>query len=115
MLNSIVLAGNLGEDPKITYLGDGSAVAKFSLAFHSNGKKEKAPGWIKIAAFKKLAEICQQYLQKGDKVAVSGILEQNSWEQDGVKRTSFQIIAHNVEFIKLKGNNQEAGNDEVPF
>lgn len=115
MLNSIVLAGHRGEDPKISYSGDGGAVASFSFAFHSNGKKEKTPGWIRVICFKHLAEICQKYLAKGDKIAITGILEQNSWEgSDGSTKKSFQIIAHNIEFIKLKGNHEQ-GNDDVPF
>ncbi|MCX5814393.1 MAG: single-stranded DNA-binding protein [Proteobacteria bacterium] len=63
--------------------------ASFNLAFKS-GKKT---GWIKVASFQKLAEIVEQHLKKGNRVVVSGSLNQEQWESEGTKRTSFKLIA----------------------
>lgn len=102
MLNSVILAGHLGEDPKISYGGDGGAIATFSFAFHSNGNKEKTASWIKVVCFKSLADIAQKFLAKGDKIAITGILEENAWTKDGVTKKNLQIVASNIEFIQLK-------------
>jgi len=101
MLNSCILTGNLGADPEIFYSSDGDPVATFNLAFRSSKKKT---GWIKITCFQKLAEITERHLHKGARIAVVGILDQNKWETDeGVTRTSIQLIANTIEFIKTDG------------
>lgn len=76
MLNQTVLTGNLGEDPKVSFTGEGKPVANFSLAFKSslNGKKTS---WIRVVCFNKLATIVESYLHKGAKIGLIGILDQN--------------------------------------
>ena len=118
MLNSTVLTGHLGEDPKISYTGDGKPVANFSFAFHSSVKKENDASWVKVVCFNKLAEIAQNYLHKGAKVSIIGILEQNRWTNDqGEKKSNYQIIANSIEFIKTDGRGFEGNQsqDDVPF
>ena len=101
MLNSCVLTGNLGADPEIFYSSEGDPVATFNLTFRSSKKKT---GWIKITCFQKLAEITERHLHKGARIAVVGILDQNKWETDeGVTRSSIQLIANSIEFIKTDG------------
>ena len=115
MPNICVLTGNLGGDPEIFYTNDGDPVASFSLAFRS--RKDKT-GWIKVSAFKRLAEVCEKYLHKGAKVTVSGSLSQEKWEtNDGETRTAFKLLANGVEFIKTDGRGFENGQteDDVPF
>ena len=116
MLNQCVLTGNLGADPEVFYSSEGNPVASFNLAFQSSKKKTC---WIKVVAFQKLADICGQYLHKGARIAVIGTLDQNKWEtDDGQNRSTFQIIANNIEFIKTDGRGFKEGvqsEDEVPF
>ena len=101
MLNSCILTGNLGADPEIFYSSEGDPVATFNLAFRSSKKKT---GWIKITCFNKLAEISERHLHKGARIAVIGTLDQQKWETDeGVNRSSFQVIANTIEFIKTDG------------
>jgi len=114
MLNSCILTGNLGADPEIFYSSEGDPIATFNLAFRSSKKKT---GWIKITCFQKLAEITERHLHKGARIAVVGILDQNKWETDeGVTRTSIQLIANTIEFIKTDGRGfSDNPPDDVPI
>ena len=115
MINSCILTGNLGADPEIFYSSEGNPVATFNIAFRSG--KDKT-GWIKVVAFKKLAEIVEKYLHKGARIGIVGTLDQQKWETDeGVTRTSFQLIANSLEFIKTDGRGFEDGQDkeDIPF
>ena len=115
MLNNCILTGNLGADPEIFYSSEGEPVATFNMAFRSSKKKT---GWIKITAFRKLAEVVEKYLHKGARIAIIGTLDQQKWETDeGVTRSTFQLIANSIEFIKTDGRGFEDGqdNDGTPF
>ena len=115
MLNVCTLTGNLGADPEVFYSSEGTPVATFNLAFRSSKKKT---GWIKITCFNRLAEISERHLHKGARIAVSGYLDQQKWETDeGVQRSSFQLIASSIEFIKTDGRGFEEGqdNDDIPI
>jgi single-strand DNA-binding protein len=114
MLNSVVLAGNLGGDPEIHFNSEGEPIASFNLAFRASKQKT---GWIKVTCFNKTAGIVEQYIKKGDRICVSGSLDYHQWEtNEGVKRSTLQMIANTIEFIKVKGfsenENQENG---TPF
>jgi single-strand DNA-binding protein len=115
MLNLTILTGNLGADPEIFYSSEGNPVANFSLAFRSG--KDKT-GWIKVVAFKKMAEIVEKYLHKGARIGIIATLDQQKWETDeGLSRSSFQLIANSIEFIKTDGRGFEEGqdNEDTPF
>ena len=114
MLNQIVLTGNLGGDPEVNFYGEGQPVANFNLAFNSSKKKT---GWIRITCFNKLAEIAEKYLHKGARIAVVGTLDQRKWEDEGVTKTAFSIIASSLEFIKTDGRGFDEGQqpEEIPF
>ena len=102
MLNHIVLVGNLGGDPEIFYSSEkGEPIASFNLAFRLGKRKT---GWVKITCFNKTAEVAEKYLHKGAKIGVSGILDYHKWEaNDGSQRSSVQVIANGIEFIKTDG------------
>jgi len=115
MLNQTVLTGNLGADPEVFYSSEGNPVATFNMAFRSSKKKT---GWIKCVAFNRLAEITEKYLHKGARIAIIGTLDQQKWETDeGATRSSFQLIANSIEFIKTDGRGFEdnQSQDDVPF
>ncbi len=112
-MNTCALTGNLGADPEVFYNAEGHAVANFNLAFRAGRKKT---GWIRVTCFNKTASTVEQYLRKGDRIAVSGSLDHNQWEaSDGSKRSSIQMIANTVEFIKVKGFTEGQGDEETPF
>ena len=115
MLNSVVLAGNLGGDPEIHFSTAGEPIASFNLAFRAGKAKT---GWIKVTCFKRLSEICEKHLHKGAKIAVSGVLDHSQWEtNEGAKRSALQMIANNIEFIKTDGRGfgDGKGEGETPF
>jgi len=115
MLNSCTITGNLGADPEIFYSSEGDPIATFNLAFRSTRKKTN---WIKVTCFNKLAEVTEKHLHKGARIAIIGTLDQQKWETDeGVQRTSFQLIANTVEFIKTDGRGFESNDtgEDVPF
>lgn len=115
MLNQCVLTCHLGNDPETFYSSEGSPVTSFNVAFQSSKRKT---GWIKIVCFQKLAEIASQYLHKGAKVAIIGTLDQHKWvNEEGQQRSSFQLIANSLEFIKTDGRGFEGkeNTDDVPF
>ena len=79
---------------------------------------KKKTGWIKVTCFRKLAEIAEKYLHKGARIGIVGTLDQQKWETDeGVQRSSFQLIANSIEFIKTDGRGFEDGQDKdgTPF
>lgn len=120
-MNRVILIGNLGGDPEVRYTAGGTAVGKFSLATSrkftgKDGQKQEKTEWHRIVAWAKLAEICGQYLTKGKKVMIEGRIEYGSYEKDGIKHYTTDIIAENMEM--LGGNGQGNGNqsrEEEPF
>ena len=110
MLNQCVLTGNLGADPEIFYSSEGDPIATFNLAFKSSRKKTN---WIKVTCFQRMSEVAERYLHKGARIAIIGTLDQQKWETDeGVARSSFQLIANSIEFIKTDGRGFDDGADE---
>jgi single-strand DNA-binding protein len=104
-INKVILIGNLGRDPEVRYTPDGTAVANFSIATSdewtdkaTNEKKERTE-WHRIVAWRRLGEICGEYLSKGRQVYVEGKLQTRSWEKDGVTRYTTEIIASDVQFL----------------
>jgi single-strand DNA-binding protein len=115
-MNQCILTGNLGADPDIRYSQNGDPIATLSLAFRLS--KEKT-GWVKVICFNKTAEVAETYLHKGAKILISATLDHNQWEtQDGQQRSTLQLIANRIEFIKTDGRGFEGGqhdNGDPPF
>ena len=115
-MNQVTITGNLGQDPETRYSQNGDPIATFNLAFRLS--KERT-GWIKITAVGKTAEVVETYLHKGAKILVSATIDHNKWEtEDGQQRSSIQLIANRIEFIKTDGRGFEGGHhdsDDPPF
>lgn len=110
-VNKVILVGRLGRDPEIRYFQDGTAVCNFSIATseewtdNATGEKREKTEWHRIVAFRKLGEVCGQYLAKGRQVYVEGRLQTRSWEQDGQTRYTTEIVASTVQFLGGRDNN----------
>jgi len=109
-LNKVTLIGNLGKDPELSYTASGVAVAKFSIATNerwkdNDGNVQERTEWHNIVAWRKLAEICGQYLKKGSKIYLEGKLQTRSWDDKntGVKRYTTEIIADDLIMLDSKG------------
>lgn len=112
-VNKVILVGRLGADPDVKTINNGNTVAKLSVATSEEwkdkeGNKQERVEWSRVVAWGKLAELCGKYLAKGRQVYVEGRLQTSSYEKDGVKKYSTDIVAHTVQFL---GGNPNAGAD----
>ena len=104
-INKVIIVGRLGRDPEVRYTPDGTAVANFSLATSDewrdkeSGEKRERTEWHRIVAWRRLGEICGEYLAKGRQVYIEGKLQTRSWEQDGTTRYITEIVASDVQFL----------------
>jgi single-strand DNA-binding protein len=110
-INRVVLTGNLTRDPELRATSGGLAVCKLGVAVNtrrknSDGQWEEKPNFFRVTVFGRQAESCANYLKKGRAVAIDGRLEWSSWETDGQKRESIDIIADTVQFL---GGREDAG------
>ena len=104
-MNNTILIGNLGDDPKSFFTPDGVQIVTFDLAFKSGKDKTS---WIRVSCFKKLAELSVKYLHKGARIGLVGRLDQSKWTtEDNQQRSSFRVIANQIEFIKTDGRGFE--------
>ncbi len=109
MLNQVVLIGRLTHDPELRYTaGGGVPVATFSLAVDrpfTNQQGDRDTDFIKIVTWRKQAENCANYLNKGSLAAVTGRLQIRSFEDsEGVKRKVAEVVADNVRFLDKKSD-----------
>jgi single-strand DNA-binding protein len=115
-INKVILIGNLGDDVKMHYFDDKNSVGRFPIATSESytnkttGEKVTTTDWHNIVVRNKLAEICEKYLSKGDKVYVEGKLKNRQWEQDGVKRYSTEVQVHEMTFLSTKKNAENSNN-----
>ncbi len=104
-LNKAMLIGNLGSDPEMRFTPSGNPVTTFRIAvnrtFNSpEGERKEETEWFSIVAWSRLAETCNQYLTKGQKVYVEGRLHTRTWDgQDGQKHYRTEVIASQVIFL----------------
>lgn len=116
-LNRVQLIGNLTRDPDVKQIPGGQTVATFSVATSfswndSSGARQSKTEFHNIVAWRKLAEICGQYLKKGAKVFVEGKLQTRDWQgEDGVKRYRTEIVADNMIMLGGKGEGSAFGGD----
>jgi len=103
-LNRVFLLGNLTRDPELRYVPSGAPVATFGLAVNrrfmtQHGEKKDEVCFVRIVVFGKQAESCSQHLSKGRLVFIEGRLQYRSWEHDGQKRSSLDVVADRVQFL----------------
>ena len=120
--HTVILVGNLGRDPEMRYTPAGQAVTNFSIAVNddytnNNGERVKRTIWVRVSAWGKQAESCNQYLKKGSKALVEGRLTADAatggpriWtKQDGTPGTSFEVSAQTVRFLSSRGESEGGG------
>jgi single-strand DNA-binding protein len=102
-LNKVMLIGNLGKDPELRYTTTGVAVASFTLATNESwkdqdGNTQERTEWHNIVAWRKLAEICGEWLKKGNKVYIEGRIQTRSYDDKntGQKRYITEIVADDM-------------------
>ena len=110
-MNKCILIGNLTKDVERTETPSGVAVAKFSIAVNRNYKSadgERIADYFNIVDWRGLADTCAKFLSKGKKVAVSGEIQNRSYEDNnGNKRFITEIIASDIEFLSMATEQSE--------
>jgi single-strand DNA-binding protein len=123
MYHKIIIVGNLGRDPEMRYTPDGTPVTNFSVATSRRwNNPDGSPGeetvWFRVTAWRRMAEVCNQYLQKGQQVLIEGQLKPDAatggpriWTgNDGIARAQYEITALTVKFLGRRG---EAPSTEI--
>lgn len=118
-VNKVILVGNVGDDPNVRYLDNNVAVANFSLATSergytlSNGTQvPERTEWHNIVVWRGLAETAEKFVKKGSQVYIEGKIQSRSWtDKDGNKRTSYEILADNMQLLGRKSDSATASNN----
>jgi len=126
-LNKVMIIGNLGRDPEMRYTPSGRPVTTFSVATSrtwntSEGEKRVETEWFNVVAWSSLAEICKQYLTKGQQVYIEGRLQTRHWDDtEGNKHTSVEIVASEMIMLGDRRDSDSSAieetieEDEFPF
>lgn len=117
-VNRVTLVGHLGADPEVKSLEGGKQVATFSVAtsetWTKDNQKHESTEWHRVVAWNKLAEICGKYLKKGGQVYIEGKLQTRSYEKDGVKRYTTEIVANSLQMLGKKDGARRDEGDPGP-
>ncbi len=115
-VNKVILVGNCGNDPEFRVMPNGNGVANVTLATSetwkdkNTGDQQEKTEWHRVIFFNRLAEIVEQYVKKGSKLYIEGRLQTRSWEQDGVKRYTTEIVASEMQMLDSRNSSSETGN-----
>ncbi len=119
-VNKVILVGNAGNDPEFRVMPNGNGVANVSLATSetwkdkTTGDQQEKTEWHRVIFFNRLAEIVEQYIKKGSKLYIEGRLQTRSWEQDGVKRYTTEIVASEMQMLDSRGGGNAGDNSFGP-
>ena len=136
-LNKVQIIGHLGKEPEMRYTPSGKPVTTFTVAVSRSwntldGERHNETEWFNVVAWGNLAEICKQYLTKGQQVYVEGRLQTRRWEdKEGGKHNSVEVVANEMMMLgerrehnnqghpatdaTSEENNMETNEDEFPF
>ncbi len=117
-VNKVILVGNLGRDPEVRYMPDGSAIANISVATtdswkDKSGVKQEKTEWHRVSFFGKTAEIAAQYLKKGSQVYLEGRIQTRKWQdkETGQDRYSTEIVGDRMQML----GGRTGGGGDVDF
>lgn len=140
-INKVILVGRLGKDPDTKYMPSGDAVTNFSIATSEtwkdkqSGEKKEKTEWHNIVAFRRLGEICAEYLRKGSQVYIEGKLQTRKWQdKNGNDRYTTEIVANEMQMLGSRSDSyapaqapaaskpepatamaEDAFDDDIPF
>jgi single-strand DNA-binding protein len=125
-LNKVMIIGHLGRDPEMRYTPSGRPVTTFTVATSRtwntvDGERHSETEWFNIVAWGNLAEICKQYLTKGQQVYIEGRLQTRKWEdKEGNKHFTTEVVATEMMMLgeRKEANHAQAedvsGEEEIP-
>ena len=112
-LNKVMIIGNVGTDPEMRYTANGSAVTTFRVACSRNyntpeGERREETEWFNIVTWGNLAEICNQYLNKGQQVYIEGRLQTRGWEDEsGKKHFRTEVVANEMIMLGSRRSSED--------
>jgi len=115
-LNKIQIIGHLGKEPEMRYTPSGRPVTTFTVAVSrtwntGDGERHSETEWFNVVAWGNLAEICKQYLNKGQQVYVEGRLQTRRWDdKEGVKHTNVEIVANEMMMVGDRADRRDQSN-----
>ena len=112
MLNCAVIMGRLTADPELRQTPSGVSVTRFTVAVdrgYVKAGEERKADFINVVAWRQTAEFVTRYFSKGSMIAVQGAIQTGSYEKDGIKRSTFEIVADNVSFCGSKSESSTGG------
>ena len=121
-LNKVQIIGHLGKEPEMRYTPSGKPVTTFSVAVSrswnsADGERHSETEWFNVVAWGNLAEICKQYLTKGQQVYIEGRLQTRRWDdKEGVKHTSVEVVANEMMMLgdRKDHNNTQSSSESAP-
>ncbi|MFV0207876.1 single-stranded DNA-binding protein [Empedobacter falsenii] len=110
--NKVLLIGNLGDDVKLHHFDEQNCIGRFPIAttesyISRTGERITETEWHNIVTRNKLAELCDRYLKKGDKVFVEGRIKTRKWDDNGQMRYTTEIVANSIEFLTPKIDHEQ--------
>ncbi len=118
-LNKVMIIGHLGRDPEMRYTPSGRPVTTFTVATSrswnsADGERHTETEWFNIVTWSNLAEICKQYLTKGQQVYIEGRLQTRRWEdKEGNKHSTTEIVATEMMMLGERRDANHAPADEI--
>jgi len=119
-MNTLIVIGNLGQDPELKYTPSGTAVVNFSIAVNEHykdkdGNKVQKTNWFRVNAFQRTAEIISEYCKKGSRIGITGQLQQRIWtDKDGGNHSVVEIRAREIELLSAREGNGNNGHVNPP-
>jgi single-strand DNA-binding protein len=119
MVNKVILVGNLGADPDMSYTQSGTAKAAMRVAttekWTKDGEKQEKTEWHRVIAWGRLAEICGEYLAKGRQAYFEGKLQTREWEdKEGNKKWTTEVVVFSMQMLGKGGSGSGAEDRNVP-
>lgn len=108
-MNVAILIGRLTRDPEVKALPSGINVCNFTIAVDRSYKSKdgtRQADFISCTAWKERADLLGKYFFKGSKIAIEGNIQTRSWEQDGVKRYSTEVVVDQIHFVESKKDSE---------
>ncbi|TSJ41964.1 single-stranded DNA-binding protein [Fluviicola chungangensis] len=120
-VNKVILIGNLGKDPEVRRLENGTVVASFPIATsetyvdRTTGERKDNTDWHNIVAWRGLAEVVEKYVRKGIKVYIEGKLKTRSWtDQSGTTRYTTEVVADELTILTPRGDQEKPMGTATP-
>ncbi len=115
---SCTILGNVGKEPELKYLADGTAITEFPVAVNEKYGQKETVTWFTVKMFGKLAELAVQYVNKGKELLLVGQIRTRTWDKpDGGKGYAWELVARDMTFVGKADTRGDQGGDEsdLPF